>query len=86
MKRYALMSILWPSFLAAGVASAITFSLVDPLDIALFGHHMPNDRDTVYAGGFFLFWAMAALSSALTVYLSPLETTDRLRQNQMRLP
>ena len=30
-----LMWILWPSFLAAAVGSAVVFALIDPLDLSL---------------------------------------------------
>ncbi len=65
-----LMIILWPSFLIAGVASAIVFALIDPLDVAIFGYIRPA-REWLYASGFFLFWLMAGLSSALTIIMSP---------------
>jgi len=68
MKRLALLRILWPSFLMAGVTSAIVFALVDPLDVYVFGH-IQAERQVVYAVGFFLFWCTAALSSALTLRL-----------------
>lgn len=64
------MWILWPSFLAAAGASAAVFALVDPLDITIFGH-LKGSRQEVYAGAFFLFWLMAALSSALSLHIAP---------------
>jgi hypothetical protein len=70
MKWRSLMWILWPSFLMAGVASAVVFALVDPLDVAIFGHIRP-EREILYASGFFFFWLIAALSSMLTVFMSP---------------
>ena len=70
MKRRSLMLILWPSFLMAGVASAFVFALIDPLDVAIFGYFRP-ERDVLYAVGFFFFWLIAALSSLLTLYISP---------------
>ncbi|WP_353146694.1 hypothetical protein [Pollutimonas bauzanensis] len=70
MKRHALMWILWPSFLIAGATSATVFALVDPLDIEFLGY-IQAGRQVVYAGGFFLFWLMAALSSALTIHMAP---------------
>ena len=70
MKRRSLMLILWPSFLMAGVASAVVFALIDPRDVAIFGYFRPN-RDVLYAAGFFFFWLIAALSSLLTLYISP---------------
>ncbi|MCZ4330075.1 MAG: hypothetical protein WCY95_05520 [Castellaniella sp.] len=65
-----LMWILWPSFLMAGAASAVVFALVDPLDVVFLGH-LQAGRITVYTVGFFIFWIMAALSSALTLRIAP---------------
>lgn len=70
MNRRSLMWILWPSFLVGAATSATVFALIDPLDIAFFGY-LQISRQMVYAGGFFLFWLMAALSSALSLYMAP---------------
>ncbi len=70
LKARNLMWILWPSFLMGGVASAVVFALVDPLDLVFLGHFRAS-RPTVYTLGFFLFWCMAALSSALTLRIAP---------------
>lgn len=76
MKWQSLMWILWPSFLMAGLASAVTFALIDPLDVAIFGYLRP-DREVLYAAGFFFFWFMGAMSSLLTLYIVPKEGDDR---------
>jgi hypothetical protein len=65
-----LMWILWPSFLMAGATSAVVFALVDPLDVMFLGY-LQAGRLTVYTMGFFIFWIMAALSSALTLRIAP---------------
>lgn len=70
MQYRSLMWILWPSFLIGAATSATVFALVDPLDITFLGH-LQATRQQVYAGGFFLFWLMAALSSALTLHMAP---------------
>ncbi|MGB3836479.1 MAG: hypothetical protein WBF60_03930 [Castellaniella sp.] len=70
MKTHYLMWILWPSFLMAGVTSAVVFALVDPMDM-IFLEQFRAGRPTVYTFGFFLFWVMAALSSALTLRIAP---------------
>mgnify|MGYP001109103286 FL=1 len=62
---------LWPSFLAASVATMFFFAFFDP---TLFGEGAtpPNwltHRMAGYAVGFFFFWAICTLSSALTLYL-----------------
>lgn len=56
------MLILWPSFLAAGVAEILFFTAFDPSDFEA-------GRLVAYSIGFFVFWALAAASSALTCFL-----------------
>jgi hypothetical protein len=63
-------SILWPSFLVAGVMETIFFTMFDPFEMHLFGDPVTTGRQTVYSIGFFCFWAMGAASSALTTFLS----------------
>lgn len=70
MKQHALMWILWPSFLAAGVTSAVVFALIDPHDVTFLGY-LTASRQLTYASGFFLFWLMGALSSGLSLLLLP---------------
>lgn len=67
MKRA--MWILWPSFLVGGVAEAVFFTLFDPMDLHMFGHAVELSRTAVYTLGFFVFWLLAAASSALTCFL-----------------
>ena len=63
------MRILWPSFLVGGAAETVFFTLFDPMDLALFGEPVTLSRTAIYSMGFFLFWAFAAASSLLTLYL-----------------
>ncbi len=70
LTRRTLMWILWPSFLIAGATSGVVFALVDPLDVAFFGY-LTASRQVIYAAGFFLFWIMAAASSALSLFMAP---------------
>ena len=64
-----LMWVLWPSFLVAAAACGIFFTVFDPRDLHVFGRPVEASRELVYTIGFFLFWAMAIASSALTVLL-----------------
>lgn len=64
-----LIYILWPSFLAAGVAEALFFTAFDPADLHLFGDPVAVDATAAYTLGFFGFWLLAACSSALTCFL-----------------
>jgi hypothetical protein len=62
--------VLWPSFLIACAAELLFFSIFDPADLHLFGVPVEADRMPVYTVGFFAFWAIGAISSGLTVFLS----------------
>ena len=67
MKR--LISILWPSFIVAGVAEALFFTLVDPQELYLFGEPVYWSKTAVYSVGFFAFWAVCAASSMFTCFI-----------------
>jgi len=63
-------AILWPSFVAAGLASVVFFAFVDPLRLqAISFPGSAISRELGYTAGFFMFWAVTALSSAVTGYL-----------------
>jgi hypothetical protein len=64
-----LIWILWPSFVVAGVAEAVFFTLVDPQELYLFGEAVHYSRLATYSIGFFAFWAVCAASSAFTCFL-----------------
>lgn len=67
--------VLWPSFLVAAVAELLVFAVIDPVDLHIFGVPVEYGRMPVYTIGFFFFWALGAVASALTVFLqrSPIE-------------
>jgi hypothetical protein len=67
MKR--LIWILWPSFIVGGIAETLFFTLFDPMDLHLFGDPLHLSRPAIYTLGFFIFWGLAAASSALTCFL-----------------
>jgi len=64
------ISILWPSFLVAIVATGLFFSAFNPNEL------YPFDIDTevstlgAYTVGFFVFWGFSALSSTVTLYFA----------------
>ena len=64
----AMMAVFWPSFLAALAAEFVFFALVDPAQLPLLGFAEPLPRGVVYTAGFFAFWALCAMSSALTLF------------------
>jgi hypothetical protein len=65
-----LMWILWPAFLVAGLLELVVFGMFDPEDMQWFGQPMPLSRQGVYTVSFFVFWALAIVSSSLTTLLS----------------
>lgn len=67
MKKH-LIWILWPSFLVGGIGEVIFFTVFDPKELYLFGEPTSLSRLAVYSIGFFLCWAFAAASSALTCF------------------
>jgi hypothetical protein len=76
MRGRTFMRIAWPGFLAASLLQVVVFALVDPLELQWAGEHLPWTRQAVYAAGFFLFWAVAMLSSALTALLAGPDDPD----------
>lgn len=71
MKYRLLTLILWPSFLVAGLAEGILFSVMDPQDIALFGNSIEATPEAVYTVGFFVLWILCSISSGLTYFVMP---------------
>ena len=63
-----LITILWPSFLVAGVADIIFTTLFDPLEILYRGEALIEHRIAAYTIGFFVFWLLGITSSMLTCY------------------
>ena len=60
-------AIIWPSFLASGIATMVMFAFVDPVELHAIS--FPNwrlSRSAGYSIGFFMFWAVTAGSSFLT--------------------
>ncbi|KFN51017.1 hypothetical protein [Arenimonas composti] len=60
-------AILWPSFFAAGVATAAVFAHFDPLALRdLVWPELEISRGSAYTLGFFLLWSCTAASSLFT--------------------
>lgn len=84
MLKKRLMWIGWPSFLMAGVMEMIVFSMADPADLHWFGVDIELSRQTVYAAGFFGFWFVISLSSALTLLLADPLSVDEADRSDSR--
>lgn len=64
MQRW--MAILWSSFLMAGIAEGVFFSLFNPQELYLLGEVVEYPPLATYSIGFFAFWTLCAASSWLT--------------------
>ena len=79
-RAQAIAAVLWPSFLAAAFATMLFFAFVDPGDMEhAMRLPMQHTRMTGYGLGFFFFWIITVISSAVSVYL--LRTARRDSRN-----
>lgn len=63
-----IIAVLWPSFLMSGLATILFFTAFDPADLIFNNRNLEISRTGAYTIGFFLFWMLTALTSALTCY------------------
>lgn len=61
--------VLWPSFLVAGIAEGVFFTVIDPQELFLFGEPVHYSKTATYSIGFFGFWSVCAASSLMTWFL-----------------
>ncbi len=61
---------LWPSFMVAIVTTGLFFSAFNPKDLYPFDLDMDINTLGAYTVGFFVFWAVCALSSLVTIYFT----------------
>jgi len=64
------ISVLWPSFIVAIVASGVFFSAFNPRDLTPYNLDIQVSPLAAYSIGFFLFWLLALLSSLGTMYFT----------------
>jgi len=62
------MQVLWPSFLVAGIAEIVFFTVIDPQQLYLFGEPVRYSETATYSIGFFGFWLVGAASSLTTLF------------------
>ena len=76
------ISVLWPSFAIAIVATGVFFSAFDPRDLVPFNLDIDISPTAAYTIGFFLFWLFAILSSLGTLYFTISNCRFLNKQNQ----
>ncbi len=63
-----IIAILWPSFLTSGIATVLFFTAFDPQHLLLDTRFAEISRIGAYTIGFFMFWLLTTITSALTCY------------------
>ena len=63
--------ILWPAFIAAGIAEVVFFTVIDPQQLYLLGQPMGLPAMATYSFGFLMFWLICAGSSLMTYFMLP---------------
>ena len=68
--RQAIAIVVWISFLSAAIGTMLFFALFDPVHLSgIFDEDLDIGREAGYAAGFFFFWLMSGLASAVTAWL-----------------
>jgi len=70
------MRVLWPAFMAASLAEASFFALIDPREAVHLGDRVLEPA-AVYTIGFFFFWTLCSLASLITYYLVVVPDEER---------
>jgi hypothetical protein len=73
--------VLWPAFIAAGIAEAIFFTMIDPAQLYLFGQRVEWSAMATYSTGFLLFW-LVCIGSSLMTYFDDAGTSPRRRSGK----
>lgn len=70
--------VLWPAFIAAGIAEVVFFTVIDPQQLYLLGKPLSLPPLASYSIGFLLFWLICAGSSLMTFFMLPAGIKDAL--------
>ena len=62
------IAVLWPSFITSGIATAVFFTVFDPVELVTLAGYLEVSRIGAYSVGFFLFWLLTSTTCALTCY------------------
>ena len=73
-----LIQVLWPSFLVAGIAEIVFFTVIDPQALYLFGAPVHFSGFATYSIGFFGFWLVCAASSLATLFFQ--QTSEQINR------
>jgi len=72
--------VLWPAFIAAGIAEVVFFTVIDPQQLYLFGRQIELPAIASYSIGFLLFWLICAGSSLMSWFMLPQDIKTALER------
>jgi len=75
-----IVAVMWPSFLTAGIATILFFTVFDPDIILQASGYAVISRTAGYSIGFVCFWILTASSCALTCYFQ--RPCDRINKQE----
>ncbi len=70
--------VLWPAFIAAGIAEVVFFTIIDPQQLYLLGQPVALAATATYSIGFLMFWLICAGSSLMTYFMLPQSVKNAL--------
>ena len=70
--------VLWPAFIAAGIAEVVFFTVIDPRQLYLLGQPVDLPSLATYSIGFLMFWLICAGSSLMTYFMLPARLKNAL--------
>ena len=70
--------ILWPAFIAAGIAEVVFFTVIDPQQLYLLGNPVNLPPMATYSIGFLAFWLVCSAASLMTYFMLPQNVKDVL--------
>lgn len=76
-------AILWPSFICAGAATVVFFTVFDPINLLECEGEPPMSRMGAYTLGFFMFWLLCIASSLGTGYFLRPQTSPAFSSGKM---
>jgi hypothetical protein len=72
--------VLWPAFIAAGLAEVVFFTVIDPQQLYLLGRPVELPPLATYSIGFLMFWLICAGSSLMTCFMLPAGVKNALAE------
>ena len=78
-----IITVLWASFLMAGIATGVFFSTIDPLELRYCVDFPEVSRNGAYSIGFILFWLLTSASGFLSLFLTYPEDNPVAKQRDI---